>query len=97
MKALERLIRPRSVAIIGASAEPEKLTGRPLAYLEKYGYRQAIYPVNPRYRSLGGHPCYPDVASLPRRLRLLASLGFGSVPNKVAMPPRLRVLSFLRT
>src|SRR4051794_16037912 len=66
MSSLERLIRPRSVAIIGASGDAGKLTGRPLAYLERDGYPHAIYPVNPRYQAIGDRPCYPDVASLPQ-------------------------------
>jgi len=66
MDALERLIRPKSVAIIGASADAGKLTGRPLAFLEKYGYDREIFLVNPRYQSIGRYPCFPDIQSLPR-------------------------------
>ncbi len=65
MAALDRLIRPRSVAIVGASADSAKLTGRPLAYLEKYGFTGAIYAVNPRYEAIGAHRCYPQIAALP--------------------------------
>ncbi|CAN5487637.1 acetate--CoA ligase [soil metagenome] len=65
MTSLDRLIRPRSVAIIGASADAGKLTGRPLAFLEKYGYADEILPVNPRVTSIGRHPCFADVKSLP--------------------------------
>ena len=66
MDTLERLLRPRNVAIVGASADTAKLTGRPLVYLEKYGFTGKIYPVNPRYEAIGGHRCYPDIASLPQ-------------------------------
>src|SRR4051812_20210837 len=66
MAALDRLIRPRSVAIIGASADASKLTGRPLVFLEKYGYGHDILPVNPRVTSIGRHPCFADVRSLPQ-------------------------------
>ena len=66
MDALERLIRPKSVAIIGASADAGKLTGRPLAFLEKYGYDREVFLVNPRYQSIGRYPCFPDIQSLPR-------------------------------
>jgi acetate---CoA ligase (ADP-forming) len=66
MGPLDKLLRPRSVAIIGASADTAKLTGRPLAYLEKYGFRGHIYPVNPRYETIGGHCCYPEIAALPQ-------------------------------
>lgn len=65
MDALRRLFRPSSVAVIGASADPEKLTGRPVAYLQKHGFAGLIYPVNPRYETIAGLRCYPDPASLP--------------------------------
>src|SRR5690606_20433099 len=65
MNAISRLIRPRSVAIIGASADSEKTAGRPLAYLRKHGFDGAIYPVNPRVTHIGDVPCYPDIDSLP--------------------------------
>lgn len=65
MTAIERLIRPRSVAIIGASADPSKTSGRPVAYLRKHGFAGQIYPVNPKVAEIGGLVCYPDVASLP--------------------------------
>ena len=66
MAAIEKLLNPRNVAIIGASADTAKLTGRPLAYLEKYGFTGNIYPVNPRYDAIGSHRCYSDIASLPQ-------------------------------
>ena len=65
MSALERLIRPRSVAVVGASADASKLTGRPVDYLQKHGFSGAIYPVNPRVTQIGSLVCYPDVLSLP--------------------------------
>jgi acyl-CoA synthetase (NDP forming) len=65
MSETDKLLRPRSVAIVGASADATKLTGRPLAYLEKYGFAGAVYPVNPRVEAIGRHRCYPNVAALP--------------------------------
>jgi acetate---CoA ligase (ADP-forming) len=65
MNAIGKLMRPRSVAVIGASADPAKTSGRPVAYLQKHGFDGRIYPVNPRYQTIGGVTCYPDVASLP--------------------------------
>jgi acyl-CoA synthetase (NDP forming) len=66
MRLIDKLLRPRSVAIVGASADPAKLTGRALPYLEKYGFAGDIYPVNPRYREIAGRPCYGDIAALPQ-------------------------------
>jgi acyl-CoA synthetase (NDP forming) len=63
--AIARLMKPRSVAVIGASADPTKTAGRPVAYLTKHGFGGAIYPVNPRAEVIGGLKCYPDVRSLP--------------------------------
>ncbi|MBH5371938.1 acetate--CoA ligase family protein [Bradyrhizobium glycinis] len=65
MSAIERLIRPRSIAVIGASADPGKTSGRPVSYLRKHGFAGAIYPVNPKVKEIGGLACYADVASLP--------------------------------
>ncbi|MCA1410643.1 acetate--CoA ligase family protein [Bradyrhizobium sp. NBAIM20] len=65
MNAIERLIRPRSIAVIGASADPSKTSGRPVSYLRKHGFAGAIYPVNPKVAEIGGLACYPDIASLP--------------------------------
>jgi len=65
MNALSRLIQPRSVAIIGASADLQKTAGRPLSYLQKHGFDGAIYPVNPRVSHIGDVPCYPDIDAIP--------------------------------
>ncbi|MDB5830158.1 MAG: putative acetyl-CoA ligase [Variovorax sp.] len=63
--AIERLLKPRSVAVIGASADPAKTAGRPVAYLQKHGFTGDIYPVNPRVDAVNGLRCFPDIASLP--------------------------------
>jgi acyl-CoA synthetase (NDP forming) len=63
--AISKLILPRSVAVIGASADPSKTSGRPVAYLQKHGFPGRILPVNPKVESIGDLPCYPDIASLP--------------------------------
>lgn len=65
MDAIARLLRPRSVAVIGASADPTKTAGRPMAYLKKLGFAGEVFPVNPKVDSIDGLPCYKDVASLP--------------------------------
>jgi len=65
MNAIQRLVSPRSVAVIGASADPAKTAGRPVSYLRKHGFGGAIYPVNPKVESIDGLRCYPDIASLP--------------------------------
>ena len=65
MDAISRLLKPRSVAVIGASGDPTKTSGRPVSYLLKHGYSGAIYPVNPKLDRIGQLLCYKDIASLP--------------------------------
>jgi acyl-CoA synthetase (NDP forming) len=65
MNPIDILLKPRSIAVIGASADATKTAGRPVAYLQKHGYGGAIYPVNPRADQVGGLRCYADVDALP--------------------------------
>ncbi|KQX94867.1 acetate--CoA ligase family protein [Variovorax sp. Root473] len=65
LSPIARLLHPRSVAVIGASADATKTAGRPVSYLVKHGFSGAIYPVNPKVERIGDLACYPDVASLP--------------------------------
>ncbi len=64
-KAIQKLMEPRSIAVIGASTDPKKTAGRPIAYLQKHHFKGRIYPVNPRVEEIAGLKCYPDIASLP--------------------------------
>jgi acyl-CoA synthetase (NDP forming) len=63
--AVERLIRPRSIAIVGASSDATRTAGRPLRSLLKHGFTGTILPVNPRAESIEGVRCYPSVMALP--------------------------------
>lgn len=65
MDAIERLLKPRSVAVIGASGDAAKTSGRPVSYLLKHRFAGAIYPVNPKVRSIGELTCYESVDALP--------------------------------
>ena len=63
--SLAPLLAPRSVAVIGASADPVRIGGRPIAYMKARGFAGAILPVNPNRTEIQGLPAYPDIASLP--------------------------------
>ena len=65
MNTISRLMRPQTVAVIGASADITKTAGRPVAYLLKHGFSGVVYPVNPKATEICGLACYPDIASLP--------------------------------
>lgn len=62
---LEPLLRPSSIAIIGASAVRDVIPGLPQRILAQHGYRGAVYPVNPRYETIDGLRCYPDIGAVP--------------------------------
>jgi acyl-CoA synthetase (NDP forming) len=69
--SLDRLLRPRSIAIVGASERPS--VGRTLVEaLDGIGFRGEVYPINPRYESLLGRRCYASVADLPQDVDVLA-------------------------
>ena len=61
---LDPLFKPRSIAVIGASTDPTKLSGRPVRYLKQY-FRGAIYPVNPRAQQVQGLNAIASVDDLP--------------------------------
>jgi acetate---CoA ligase (ADP-forming) len=65
MNAISSLMQPRSVAVIGASADPSKTTGRPITYLLKHGFTGDVYPVNPKATKIGDLTCYASIADLP--------------------------------
>jgi acyl-CoA synthetase (NDP forming) len=62
---LDRLFRPRSVAVVGASTDPAKIGGRPLRFLREHGFAGEVWPVNPRAEDIAGLRCYPSVDALP--------------------------------
>ncbi len=63
--SFSRFLAPRGVAVVGASADLTRIGGQPLKLLSEYGYRGAIYPVNPKYPEIKGLACYPDLAAVP--------------------------------
>jgi len=62
---LDPLLRPRSVAVVGASGRRDSLGEWSLRNILKGGYRGAIYPVNPGYDTLQGLSCYDSLDALP--------------------------------
>ena len=58
---LDAFFAPQSVAVIGASRDPEKLGYAVLANLKEGGYSGRLYPVNPRAGEILGLKAYPSV------------------------------------
>ena len=64
-RMLQAALAPRSIAVIGASDNPHKVGGRPILYLQRYGYRGAVYPVNPGRATVQGLRAFARVEDLP--------------------------------
>ena len=68
---LDALLRPRSIAILGASERPS--IGRALMEsASTLGYDGRLYPINPKYTEILGQRCYPDMRELPERPDVVA-------------------------
>lgn len=63
--ALDRMIRPASIAMIGASDDPTRIGGRPIAYMLNQGFTGEIWPVNPNRPKVQGLPAFASVDALP--------------------------------
>jgi acyl-CoA synthetase (NDP forming) len=62
---LTPLLAPRSVAVLGASSDPTRIGGRPIAYMQAQGFPGGLYPVNPNRAEIQGLKAYASVADLP--------------------------------
>jgi acetate---CoA ligase (ADP-forming) len=82
---IQVLACPRSVAVVGASTDPRRASGRPLHYLLRYGYRGRIVPVNARHAEVAGLPA----------VRSLAELDQGSIEAAIIALPAPAVLPAL--
>ncbi len=89
--SLERLLQPRSIALVGVKGgefDPtarDSMARRFLENLRRHGYQGAIHPVNPRYESVGGLTCYPNVTAIP-----------GDVDAALLAVPKARIAEMVR-
>ncbi|MFF9586282.1 acetate--CoA ligase family protein [Streptomyces achromogenes] len=99
LASMRRLMRPRSVAVIGASNEPGKIGNSVLRNLLDGGFAGDIHPVNPRADDILGRKAYQSVADVPGEVDVavfaiparfvaaaLEEVGRKGVPNAVLIP-----------
>jgi acyl-CoA synthetase (NDP forming) len=65
VSSIQRLLRPRSVAIVGASANPSALGASVQANLERANYAGDIHLINPKRDEINGRPCLKSINDLP--------------------------------
>ncbi len=68
--SLAALLRPRSIAVVGAGREPGGVGHGIVRALLAGDFAGTVYPVNPHARSVCGVPAFPDLTSLPERVDL---------------------------
>lgn len=90
--ALDVLRTRTSFAVIGVSAQPEKYGYEVFGTLLSGGY--TVYPINPKYDRIDGHPCYPSLAALPAMpdvvvLALAPQISEQTVPKVIAAGAQL--------
>lgn len=64
----QALFSPRTVALVGASADAAKLASRPQRVLRKHGYTDTIIPINPGRSEINGDKAWPDIRSVPQKV-----------------------------
>jgi acyl-CoA synthetase (NDP forming) len=65
VRAIERLLKPRSVAVVGASPTPGALGASVIANLERMKFSGDIHLINPKRDAIGARRCLKSVADLP--------------------------------
>ena len=65
MHDLALLFNPSSVAVIGASSDRNKLSGRTIHFLKTYGFKGKIFPVNPSSPEIQGLQAFASVSAIP--------------------------------
>ena len=69
-KDIDFLFEPRSIAVVGASAHPERPSHLIMESLRKIGFPGPVYPVNPRYGSIDGLRCYGSIDEIEDEIDL---------------------------
>jgi acetyltransferase len=65
VRNLDRLFKPRSIALIGASPRPDSVGGVVARNLRRAGFAGELMLVNPHHQTIGGLSVHPNVAGLP--------------------------------
>ncbi len=65
LKELEPIFYPKTLAVVGASADERKFGGGFLRSLQEFGFKGSIYPVNPKGTEVLGLKMYPNVRDIP--------------------------------
>ena len=65
--SLEIALNPKSIAVIGASENPNKIGGRPLYFLSRFGFKGRVYPINPNRTETQGFRTFSALSQVPEQ------------------------------
>ncbi len=80
--ALDPILKPKTVAVIGASRTPNTIGHEILANLIDRGFTGAVYPVNPHAHAIHSVRAYPSIGAVPEQV----DLGIIVVPKQAVIP-----------
>jgi acetate---CoA ligase (ADP-forming) len=82
--SLRPLLQPASVAIVGASRDPDSIGHRILTALTRNGFTGGVYPINPKATEVGAQRCYASLADIPSGVDLaIVAVPHALVPQVV--------------
>jgi acyl-CoA synthetase (NDP forming) len=67
---LSALLDPQSIAVIGASADLDRIGGLPIKLLMEAGFER-VFAVNPKYQRIASYACYPSIEAVPQPVDLV--------------------------
>jgi len=62
---INAVLKPKSIAVIGASTNPDKIGYKVVENLKNCGYQNPVYPINPDAEEILGYKCYPNIKDVP--------------------------------
>ena len=65
----EQLQNSKTIAVVGLSGDPDRISFRVTRYMQEQGYR--IIPVNPMIEEVLGEKSYPDLKSVPESIDMV--------------------------
>jgi len=99
LRAMNRIMKPNAVAVIGASSEEGKIGNSVMKNLINGGYQGEIYPINPKSDEILGRKCYKSVKDIPGPVDIavfaipakfvaqaLAEVGQKKIPGAILIP-----------
>jgi len=66
--SFKNLLYPESIAVVGASSNPQKVGNAVLKNILDGGFEGPVYPINPKSKTILGVKCYPSLLDVPNNI-----------------------------